>query len=298
MLRLESLLALSLLFTTEATSEARSPSLGFALARCNHVYRHGGRLLASADQAREFGNGHGKRPKRDLSIDESLDVIDDIVMERPPAIGRDKVKVFGAWLDADVAGRKAGKGNRAEGLLKRAKEGETLTVEEKAEVFYEEAIVHMGKGNYETALEMLTRAVSYAGEDSRRGGEFKLWAAQALQAAGRNAQAVDLLKSMKYHRDRDVRLVSNELLYIAQAPQLKLNEKDYVEFPDVSHIDEAFDKDMWKELSKPKASYAKDYKAKKEEYVVRTLGRAPENDYVMLGTCLTTVLVLSAYFLL
>lgn len=48
--------------------------------------------------------------------------------------GRDKVKVFGAWLDADVAGRKAGQGNRAAGLVARAERGDQLTNQEKAEV--------------------------------------------------------------------------------------------------------------------------------------------------------------------
>lgn len=48
--------------------------------------------------------------------------------------GREKVKVFGAWLDADVAGRKAGQGNRAAGLVARSERGETLTDKEKAEV--------------------------------------------------------------------------------------------------------------------------------------------------------------------
>ena len=48
--------------------------------------------------------------------------------------GREKVKVFGAWLDADIAGRKAGQGNRAEGLKARADRGEELTDQEVAEV--------------------------------------------------------------------------------------------------------------------------------------------------------------------
>ena len=48
--------------------------------------------------------------------------------------GREKVKIFGAWLDADIAGRKAGQGNRAAGLIARMKKGEELTDQEKAEV--------------------------------------------------------------------------------------------------------------------------------------------------------------------
>lgn len=50
------------------------------------------------------------------------------------AAGREKVKVFGAWLDADIAGRKAGQGNKAAGLIARAGRGEELTDAEKAEV--------------------------------------------------------------------------------------------------------------------------------------------------------------------
>lgn len=43
-----------------------------------------------------------------------------------------------------------------------------------------------------------------------------------------------------------VRKVSQELLYIAKAPQLKLGEDDFVQFPDVSHMTETFDKTQWK----------------------------------------------------
>ena len=43
-----------------------------------------------------------------------------------------------------------------------------------------------------------------------------------------------------------VRKVSQELLYIAKAPQLKLGEDDFVQFPDVSHLTETFDKTQWK----------------------------------------------------
>lgn len=67
----------------------------------------------------------------------------------------------------------------------------------------------MNKGEYDSSYARLAKAVSLVGEDSRRGGEFKLWAAQALQAVGKHQQAVELLKGMKYHRDRDVRKVLN-----------------------------------------------------------------------------------------
>ncbi|CAN0530533.1 unnamed protein product, partial [Laminaria digitata] len=110
------------------------------------------------------------------------------------------------------------------------------------QVIYEDAISVMRGGDYDASFTLLEKAVSLAGADSRRGGEFKLWAVQALQGVGRNKQAVTLLESLKAHRDLDVRKVSQELLYIAKAPQLKLGEDDFVQFPDVSHMTETFDK--------------------------------------------------------
>lgn len=65
----------------------------------------------------------------------------------------------------------------------------------------------MRGGDYDASFTLLEKAVSLAGEDSRRGGEFKLWAVQALQGVGRNQQAVKLLESLKAHRDLDVRKV-------------------------------------------------------------------------------------------
>lgn len=65
----------------------------------------------------------------------------------------------------------------------------------------------MKNGDCDGSFALLEKGVSLAGEDSRRGGEFKLWAVQALQGVGRDKKAVELLKSLKAHRDLDVRKV-------------------------------------------------------------------------------------------
>lgn len=65
----------------------------------------------------------------------------------------------------------------------------------------------MRRRDCDASVTLLETAVELAGADSRRGGEFKLWAAQALQGVGRNKQAVEVLKSLKGHRDLDVRKV-------------------------------------------------------------------------------------------
>lgn len=74
-------------------------------------------------------------------------------------------------------------------------------------MIYEDAISVMRGGDYDASFTLLEKAVSLAGEDSRRGGEFKLWAVQALQGVGRDKQALKLLESLKAHRDLDVRKV-------------------------------------------------------------------------------------------
>lgn len=88
------------------------------------------------------------------------------------------------------------------------------TIRPVCQIFYEEAITVMKRRDCDASVKLLETAVELAGADSRRGGEFKLWAAQALQGVGRNKQAVEVLKSLKGHRDLDVRKV---LIWCARA---------------------------------------------------------------------------------
>jgi hypothetical protein len=52
-------------------------------------------------------------------------------------------------------------------------------------------------GEYDTSQALLLRAVTFVGAESRRGGEFKLWMAQALQGGGDLPGAIAVLKTMK-----------------------------------------------------------------------------------------------------
>eukprot|EP00953_Heterococcus_sp_UTEX-ZZ885_P021026 11747-Heterococcus_DN1.PRE.1 len=111
-------------------------------------------------------------------------------------------------------------------------------------------------GDYDTTKELLNRAVKFVGADTRRGGEYKLWLAQALQGAGDNDGCVAVLKSMKDHSDRDVKVVANELLYIASAPKLKLGQDDFVAWrKSATAVSESFNRKDYKRLNKPKAPY-------------------------------------------
>ena len=73
--------------------------------------------------------------------------IDAIDMNRSPGLNKNKVKMFGVWLDNDVAGRKAGK-------LARAGQGQTLS---QAAVFFSEGVRAFNCGEYEIAVAILER---------------------------------------------------------------------------------------------------------------------------------------------
>jgi len=157
-----------------------------------------------------------------------------------PANMEGKVKLWGVWLDADVAGRNAGRVSRSDG------EERELTDSEKADIFFGDAIQQFNKGQYAPAAALLGRAVELTegGAKSRKGGEYLLWKAQALFAQGeatRDAElrreGTQLLRDLKTHSDGSVGRVSQEILYIFEAPKLELEKESFVEIPDLSKLE-------------------------------------------------------------
>ena len=70
----------------------------------------------------------------------------------------EQVKMFGASLDASMAGVKAGS---RETILRVLKDDEGLDMNDmdRAEIFYAEAVHEMNKGRYPRAVELMNRAV-------------------------------------------------------------------------------------------------------------------------------------------
>lgn len=65
--------------------------------------------------------------------------------------------------------------------------------------------------------------------DTRRGGEYSLWLAQAMHAAGDEGAAVSLLRALeKSHFDRAVSVVAAEILFIFTAPKLELGKDSFI----------------------------------------------------------------------
>mmetsp|Transcript_22067 Transcript_22067/g.34699 ORF Transcript_22067/g.34699 Transcript_22067/m.34699 type:complete len:312 (+) Transcript_22067:1-936(+) len=196
-----------------------------------------------------------------MDLEKELDLIDDITMGRSE-MERDQVKVYGAWLDADIAGRKAGDNRKIKAKLAR---GERLAPEERGEIFFEEAVKAMNRGRYAESVALIEQAVRYAGRESTRGGGFRLWLAQAVYAQGCREGAREGLKALGTHPDSNIRRVAAELLYIYEAPEIKLTKDDFVEFPDMSTITEKFDRKAFRQGEMSKGSYST-YKEKEPVY--------------------------------
>lgn len=134
------------------------------------------------------------------------------------------MSVGGARLDDDIAGERV------------------LSAERKAEdeILFDAGVKLMRKGEYKAAVTAFTQATAAApgGMGERRGGQYAIYLAQALQAAGRTKEAVGLLKRCEGHPDADVRKTADNVLYIMQAPELKLDADQFMTIPPLAEVDE------------------------------------------------------------
>ena len=146
--------------------------------------------------------------------------------EEAEAAASSKVTVFGARLDDDVAG------------FQNEKVLEGIALEDYERLF-QAGLAAMRAGEYAVAVQHFTRATAAApgGLTGRKGGQYAVYLAQALQAAGRKKEAVGLLKRCEGHPDQDVRKISANVLYIFQAPELKMGDEYFVQIPKVEEDD-------------------------------------------------------------
>lgn len=135
-----------------------------------------------------------------------------------------RVSLFGARLDDDVAGQEF-KG--------------TMAIEEYEKLF-EAGVALMKRGEYKKAVTAFTRATACApgGLTGRKGGQYAIYLAQALDAANRKKEAVGLLQRCEAHPDADVRKVADSVLYIMRAPELKLGEENFIKITPMEPTDD------------------------------------------------------------
>lgn len=123
-----------------------------------------------------------------------------------------QTQVYGAWLDDDIVGNRGDSGRDA--------------------LSY--GVACMRAGSYSSAVEAFQEAVREAGgEGSMKGGQMCVWLAQALYAAGEPKEAVAMLDRIsRGHPGSNVRKAASEIKYILEAPELKLDERNFVQIPE------------------------------------------------------------------
>jgi tetratricopeptide (TPR) repeat protein len=95
------------------------------------------------------------------------------------------------------------------------------------------------RGQYRQSVEVLEKAVNFAGRNSTLGGEVQIWLVNAYQAAGKNREAIALCEILGSHPDIKTRKQSRRMIYILKAPKLKLKEEWMTKIPDLSKLDDA-----------------------------------------------------------
>jgi hypothetical protein len=152
--------------------------------------------------------------------DDEDDGDDDISSDSDVDPVLDRGRVFGAWLDNQVL--------RLDRIQSAAMQAPGQTLQERAERAFARGVQALTDGHYATASDAIFQASALAGQQTRLGGEYLLWLAQALDAQGKNARAQEVLRRLQYHKDRDVRQVAESLLFILQAPRLRLGPESFV----------------------------------------------------------------------
>ncbi|GAB0491717.1 hypothetical protein MMPV_002972 [Pyropia vietnamensis] len=101
-------------------------------------------------------------------------------------------------------------------------------------------------GSYTSAGELLAGATRLSSARTRAGGQYRLWLAQALDAAGKRERAREVLAELSAHPSGDVRKVAEEILYILSAPRLELDASNFVSIPTL---------DGWEETRPKRRAY-------------------------------------------
>lgn len=107
---------------------------------------------------------------------------------------------------------------------------------ERLKAAYEAGKTAFERGNYQQSVTQLVTASALANPGSRVGGEIQIWLVTAHEAAGEQSQALELCRKLCHHPDYETRQQSKRLLYILEAPRLKMRPEWLTEIPDLSKI--------------------------------------------------------------
>ena len=92
-------------------------------------------------------------------------------------------------------------------------------------------------GQYQSAIRCLEQGRTTVSAGTALHGEFQIWLVTAYEAAGDRTRALDLCRAIGRHPDMETRKQSKRLLYILEAPKLRMNPECLTEIPDLTEIE-------------------------------------------------------------
>lgn len=95
-----------------------------------------------------------------------------------------------------------------------------------------------GRGLYPESARLFELALDKEGPFSKLGGEIQLWQALAYQACGREAECIQVYKTVEQtHPNKAVKKQAAELRYIMEAPKLQLRPEEKISLPLLENLD-------------------------------------------------------------
>lgn len=92
-------------------------------------------------------------------------------------------------------------------------------------------------GQYQSAIQCFEQGKIIASVGTALHGELQIWLVTAYEAAGDRSRALELCRAIGGHPDLETRKQSKQLLYILEAPKLRMNPEWLTEIPDLTEIE-------------------------------------------------------------
>ncbi|MGF1512263.1 MAG: tetratricopeptide repeat protein [Elainellaceae cyanobacterium] len=154
---------------------------------------------------------------------------------------------------------------------------------------YELGKLAFERGQYRQAVQHLEKAASLAGKISPFSGEVKIWLVTAYQAQGKMQDAIALCRQISQHPDYVTAKQARRLLYILEAPQLKLRPEWITSIPDLSALEEGGSGKGMSQYAPPKKPRKPKPKPKPEPVDLSQVN-TKDNGFVWLGLGLIALL--------
>jgi tetratricopeptide (TPR) repeat protein len=101
---------------------------------------------------------------------------------------------------------------------------------------YQQGQLSFERGDYRQSVQCLEQSLARLDPSSKLGGEVQIWLVMAYEAAGLRTEAIALCQKISRHPHHDTRLQSKRLLYILEAPKLKVDPAWLTQIPDLSGV--------------------------------------------------------------